>query len=111
MRSLSRQDLQMLWHQPLGHLTFHRQSTIHCFVKGMPAFFMPNALEECPIRLAAKLQKQPSDTATTLQLTVCNQGILSIDFGFMVEWSNNKKQQHNLIGLSGETCYAANYHC
>ena len=30
---------------------------MHRFVKGMPAFELPNALEECPICLAAKLRK------------------------------------------------------
>jgi hypothetical protein len=57
VHSLSRQALRMLWHQRLGHLNFRRLSTMHRFVKGMPAFKRPNALEECPICLAAKLRK------------------------------------------------------
>ena len=40
-----------------------------------------------------------------MRSTVCNQGI-SIDFGFMVQRSSDKKRQQNLIGLNGETCYA-----
>jgi hypothetical protein len=78
---------------------------MHRFVKGMPEFTIPNALEECPICLAAKLRKQPSGTATTMRSTTCNQGI-SIDFGFMVQRSSDKKRQHSLVGLNGETCYA-----
>ena len=78
---------------------------MHRFVKGMPAFTLPDALEECPVCLAAKLRKQPSGSASTMRSTVCNQGI-SIDFGFMVQKSHNSKRQHNLIGVNGETCYA-----
>ena len=105
IRSLSRSALRMLWHQRLGHLNFRRLSTMHRFVKGMPAFSLPHALEECPVCLAAKLRKQPSGTVSTMRSTVCNQGI-SIDFGFMVQRSSNSKRQHNLIGVNGETCYA-----
>ena len=105
IRALSRSALRMLWHQRLGHLNFRRLSIMHRFVKGMPAFDLPNALEECPICLAAKLWKQPSGSASTMRSTICNQGI-SIDFGFMVQRSSNSKRQHNLIGLNGETCYA-----
>ena len=64
VRSLSRPALRMLWHQRLGHLNFRRLSVMHKFVKGMPEFSLPNALEECPVCLAAKLRKQPSGTAT-----------------------------------------------
>ena len=46
VRSLSRPALRMLWHQRLGHLNFRRLSTMHRFVKGMPEFAIPNALEE-----------------------------------------------------------------
>jgi GAG-pre-integrase domain len=95
----------MLWHQRLGHLNFRRLSTMYRFVKGMPEFSIPNALEDCPVCLAAKLRKQPSGNATTMRSTICNQGI-SIDFGFMVQRSSDKKRQHNLVGLNGETCYA-----
>jgi Reverse transcriptase (RNA-dependent DNA polymerase)/GAG-pre-integrase domain len=95
----------MLWHQRLGHLNFRRLSTMYRFVKGMPAFAIPSALEECPICLAAKLRKQPSGTGSIMKSTVCNQGI-SIDFGFMVQRSGDKKRQHNLVGMNGETCYA-----
>ena len=95
--SLSRPALRMLWHQRLGHLNFRRLSTMHRFVKGMPEFTIPDALEGCPICLAAKLRKQPSGSATPMRSTVCNQGI-SID--------SDKKRQHNLVGLNGETCYA-----
>ncbi|KAI2491256.1 Reverse transcriptase (RNA-dependent DNA polymerase) [Fragilaria crotonensis] len=105
VRSLSRSALRMLWHQRLGHLNFRRLSTMHRFVKGMPEFTLPTALEECPVCLAAKLRKQPSGTATIMRSTVCNQGI-SIDFGFMVQKNHDKSRQHNLIGLNGETCYA-----
>ena len=104
MRSLSRPALRMLWHQRLGHLNFRRLSTMHRFVKGMPAFTLPNELEACPVCLAAKLRKQPAGSETTMRSTVCNQGI-SIDFGFMVQRSKNSKRQHNLVGLNGETCY------
>jgi hypothetical protein len=105
VRSLSRSALRMLWHQRLGHLNFRRLSTMHRFVKGMPEFALPNALEECPICLAAKLRKQPSGNATIMRSTICNQGV-SIDFGFMVQKSSDKKRHHNLVGLNGETCYA-----
>jgi GAG-pre-integrase domain len=105
VRSLSRQALRMLWHQRLGHLNFRRLSTMHRFVKGMPEFTLPNALEECPICLAAKLRKQPSGNSTIMHSEVCNQGI-SIDFGFMVQKSRDKQRHHNLIGINGETCYA-----
>jgi Reverse transcriptase (RNA-dependent DNA polymerase)/GAG-pre-integrase domain len=105
VRSLSRSALRMLWHQRLGHLNFRRLSTMHRFVKGMPEFTLPTALEECPVCLAAKLHKQPSGTSTIMRSTVCNQGI-SIDFGFMVQKSHDKKRHHNLVGLNGETCYA-----
>ena len=124
MRSLSRPALRMLWHQRLGHLNFRRlstmhrfvkgmpaftlpnelEATMHRFVKGMPAFTLPNELEACPVCLAAKLRKQPAGSETTMRSTVCNQGI-SIDFGFMVQRSKNSKRQHNLVGLNGETCY------
>ena len=105
VRVLSRTTLRMLWHQRLGHLNFRRLSTMHRFVKGMPEFTLPNALEECPVFLAAKLRKQPSGTSTIMRSEVCNQGI-SIDFGFMVQKSRDTKRHHNLIGLNGETCYA-----
>ena len=104
VRSLSRPALRMLWHQRLGHINFRRLSTMHRFVKGMPEFSIPNALEECPVCLAAKLRKQPSSTVSTMRSTICNQGI-SIDFGFMVQRSKDKKRERNLIGLNGETCY------
>ena len=78
---------------------------MHRSVKGMPEFTIPDALDECPICLAAKLRKQPSGLAATMHSTVCNQGI-SIDFGFMVQQSSDKKRQHNLVGFNGETCYA-----
>jgi hypothetical protein len=61
---------------------------MHRFVKGMPECTLPNELEACPVRLAAKLCKQPVGTTTTMRSTVCNQGI-SIDFGFMVQRSKN----------------------
>jgi GAG-pre-integrase domain len=88
VRSLSRPALRMLWHQRLGRINFRRLSTMHRFVKGMPEFTIPNALEECPVCLAAKLRKQPSSTVSTMKSTVCNQGT-SIDFGFMVQWSSD----------------------
>ena len=86
VRSLSRSALRMLWHQRLGHLNFCRLSTMHCFVKGMPEFKLPNELESCPICLAAKLRKQPAGTKTTMRSTIRNQGI-SNNFGFMVQRS------------------------
>ena len=52
-----------------------------------------------------KLRKQPSGNAMTMRSTTGNQGI-SIDFGFMVQKSRDKKRHHNLIGLNSETCYA-----
>ena len=75
IRSLSRSALRMLWHQRLGHLNFRRLSTMHRFVKGMPEFTLPTALEECPVCLSAKLRKQPAGTASTMKSTVCNQGL------------------------------------
>ena len=57
---------------------------MHRFVKGMPEFTIPNAFEEFPICLTAKLRKQSSGTESTMRSIVCNQGI-SIDFGFMVQ--------------------------
>ena len=105
VRSLSRSALRMLWHQRLGHLNFRRLSTMHRFVKGMPEFTLPIALKECHICLSAKLRKEPGGTASSMKSMMCNQGI-SIDFGFMVQNSKNSERRHNLIGMSGETCYA-----
>lgn len=104
INALGRSALRMLWHQRLGHLNFRRLSELHKHTRGIPAFSLPDVIDECAVCMASKLRKTPRGHTNTMTATTCLQG-LGIDFAFMVQRSSDTKRFDNLVGHNGETCY------
>jgi len=83
---LSHEQLHLLWHQHIGHLHSRCVSDMHNHVHGIPAVPLATDLDYCLVCAKAKLHKVAHGHASTRHATSCFQG-LSIDFGFMVQWS------------------------
>ena len=104
LRHLTRDQLRLLWHQRLGHIHSRRVSKMHQAARGVPNVPVATELEKCPICLQAKLRKAARGTDDSRTATRCNQGI-SVDFGFLVQQSQDTERHRRLQGLNGETCY------
>ena len=101
---LSVDQKRVLWHQRLGHLSSRYVHDLYKAVDGVPQTRIADDLEKCPVCLQAKLQRANRGKENSRKATVCNQGI-SIDFGFVVQASNDTDRYKRLVGLHGETCY------
>ena len=104
MHHLSRDQLRILWHQRLGHMHSRRVSKMHAHADGVPKVPLASELDACPICVQAKLRRAARGKETSQRATTSGQGI-GVDFGFMVQKSQDSKRFRRLQGLNGETCY------
>jgi len=77
---------------------------MHKFATGVPSVPINTDIDQCPICTMAKLHKVACGQSSSQWATQCFQGV-SIDFGFMVQYSSNSEHVCQLTGLHGETCY------
>jgi hypothetical protein len=101
---LTRDALRIIWHQRLGHMHSRRVNEIHKYGISVPNLPIATEIDDCPIRLKAKLHKAKKNTYSTRKATQCNQGIY-IDFGFVVQSSKDSERVRSFSGFLGETCY------
>jgi len=101
---LTQDQLQLLWHQWLGHLHSWCVSDMHKFAHSVPPVPLATDLDQCPICAQAKLHKAACGQSSLKHATQCFQGI-SVDFSFMIQHSANTDCICQLTGLHGVTCY------
>jgi Reverse transcriptase (RNA-dependent DNA polymerase)/GAG-pre-integrase domain len=101
---LNREAQRVLWHNRLGHLHSRRVADLYKCTSGIPKLDLASDIDKCPTCLIAKARRTAQCTDDSRHATVCNQGI-SVDFGFIIQKSNDSKRYHKYLGLNGETCY------
>jgi GAG-pre-integrase domain len=104
VHQLKMQTLSQLWHQRLGHIHPETVSKMLAHASGVPKLSRPTVIDNCPICIAAKMQKSNASSANSRIATTCFQG-LSIDFAFIVGKSKNSNRFIVNLGMNGETCY------
>ena len=101
---LTKLEAAALWHGRLGHLGRTSIAKLHRSVDGVPKLPYPHDIDTCPVCNKAKIHKRAKGTSSTRRATQCFQG-LSLDFGIIVQASNDSSRLKQLVGLNGETCY------
>jgi hypothetical protein len=105
IRALNAAATRQLWHQRLGHIGDDKLYAAHHHIDGVPKFATKDGtLDKCPICLQAKLRKRARTHDSTRKATEPFQGI-AMDFGFIVQKSNDPSRKARFAGLNGETCY------
>jgi Reverse transcriptase (RNA-dependent DNA polymerase)/GAG-pre-integrase domain len=104
IHTLNRTAQRIQWHNRLGHIHSRRIAELHKCAIGVPNLPIANDLEQCPTCLLAKTRRTARSTTDSRHATVPNQG-LSVDFGFIVQRSNDSKRYHRYQGIQGQTCY------
>jgi Reverse transcriptase (RNA-dependent DNA polymerase) len=101
---LNREAQRVLWHNRLGHLHSRRVADLYKCTEGVPKIDLASDIDKCPTCMIAKARRTAQSTSDSRHATVCNQGI-SVDFGFIIQQSDNSKRYNRYQGLNGETCY------
>jgi Reverse transcriptase (RNA-dependent DNA polymerase) len=101
---LNRDAQRVLWHNRLGHLHSRRVADLYKCTEGIPKLDLASDIDKCPTCMIAKARRTAQGTSDSRHATVCNQGI-SVDFGFIIQQSDNSKRYNRYQGLNGETCY------
>ena len=104
VQAMSLDKQRILWHQRLGHIHSELVADMHKHAHGVPELREADEVQKCPTCIKAKMQKRSRSKEDSRHATKPFQGI-SIDFGFMVTRSKDKKRYVDLVGLNGETCY------
>jgi len=84
VQHLTQQQLSHLWHQCLGHISWHSVADMHWFALGIPKISIPHNIDQCPVCLASKIHHALCGHEDSRHASQCYQG-LSIDFGFFVQ--------------------------
>jgi hypothetical protein len=102
---LSARATQVLWHQRLNHCHARRVSKLHKHVDGIPKIANPPYVDGYDTCWACKMRKSDRGSGDTRRdATVLDQGV-SMDFGFIVQRSNNVERFESFQGINGETSY------
>jgi hypothetical protein len=102
---LSKRATRILWHQRLRHIHMRRLADLHTHVDGIHRVKVPPDIEGCDTCWTCKLRKKARGTGDTRKdATVAGQGI-SLDFGFIVQRSNDLARYEKFLGLNGESAY------
>jgi hypothetical protein len=102
---LSDQATRVLWHQRLCHVHMRRLSSLHQHVDGIPPIKMHVVIEGCDTCWTCKLRNAARGYGDARKdATVAGQGI-SLDFGFIVQRSEDLKCYEKFLGLNGESAH------
>jgi hypothetical protein len=102
---LSTRATQVLCHQRINHCHTHRVSEVYKNVDGIPKTVNPPCVDGCDTWWAYKMCRSVQGTGNTRHdATVLGQCV-SMEFGFIEQWSKNIQCFESFQVINGETVY------